>query len=126
MACVNAAHSHGTPLRPPVGRYIPSELGYGDRGSPPKIGGGDVLVFTMEILKINGETVPASKCDVKTLEKCNEQESKYIEAKRSLDAAGIEAELKRLAGMAGKKMAPKQQGWLTKRVTLLGKLKEEL
>ena len=32
--------------------YIPSELGYGDRGSPPKIGGGDVLVFTMEILKI--------------------------------------------------------------------------
>ena len=26
--------------------YIPSELGYGDRGSPPKIGGGDVLVFT--------------------------------------------------------------------------------
>ena len=40
--------------------YIPSELGYGDRGSPPKIGGGDVLVFTMEILKINGESVRAA------------------------------------------------------------------
>ena len=34
--------------------YIPSELGYGDSGSPPKIGGGDVLVFTMEIIKIKG------------------------------------------------------------------------
>jgi FKBP-type peptidyl-prolyl cis-trans isomerase FklB len=27
--------------------YIPSELGYGDSGSPPKIAGGDVLIFTM-------------------------------------------------------------------------------
>jgi FKBP-type peptidyl-prolyl cis-trans isomerase FklB len=25
--------------------YIPSDLGYGDRGSPPKIGGGDTLIF---------------------------------------------------------------------------------
>ncbi len=25
--------------------YIPSDLGYGDRGSPPKIKGGDALVF---------------------------------------------------------------------------------
>ena len=38
-------------------RYIPSELGYGERGSPPKIGGGDVLVFTMEILQIKGDKV---------------------------------------------------------------------
>ena len=106
--------------------YIPSELGYGDRGSPPKIGGGDVLVFTMEILKINGEKVPASKCDVKTLKGCNDQETKYVEAKKTLDADGIAAELKRLGGMAGKKMAPKQQGWLTKRVNLLNKLKQEL
>jgi FKBP-type peptidyl-prolyl cis-trans isomerase FklB len=28
--------------------FIPSDLGYGDRGSPPKIGGGDALIFTME------------------------------------------------------------------------------
>lgn len=34
--------------------YIPSDLGYGDRGSPPNIGGGDVLVFTIEIIKIQG------------------------------------------------------------------------
>jgi len=40
--------------------YIPSELGYGDSGSPPNIGGGDVLVFTMEIIKIKGDKKPAS------------------------------------------------------------------
>ena len=44
--------------------YIPSELGYGDRGSPPKIGGGDVLIFQMEILAIQGETVPALNCSI--------------------------------------------------------------
>ena len=34
--------------------YIPSDLAYGDRGRPPKIGGGDCLVFTIEIIKIKG------------------------------------------------------------------------
>ena len=42
-------------------RYIPSDLGYGDRGRPPKIGGGDVLVFTMEILKIKGDKKPKAE-----------------------------------------------------------------
>lgn len=75
---------------PRAGRemYIPSELGYGDRGSPPKIGGGDVLVFTMEILKINGNKVPANKCDVKTLEGCTEKESAYLTAKKARRAPG--------------------------------------
>ena len=39
--------------------YIPSELAYGDRGSRPKISPGDALVFTMELLKINGRRVPS-------------------------------------------------------------------
>merc|ERR1712087_111143 len=42
--------------------YIPSELGYGDRGSPPKISGGDVLIFQMEIIAILGDSVPALSC----------------------------------------------------------------
>ena len=44
--------------------YIPSDLGYGDRGRPPKIGGGDVLVFTMEIVKIKGAKVPKTKAEL--------------------------------------------------------------
>ena len=106
--------------------YIPSELGYGDRGSPPNIGGGDVLVFTMEIIKIKGNKVPASRCDVKTLEGCDEKESEYINKQKSKDAAAIAAEVKRLDGMSGKKMATDKATWLSKRLVLLRKLKEEL
>ena len=40
--------------------YIPSDLAYGDRGRPPKIGGGDCLVFTIEILKIKGNKKPVA------------------------------------------------------------------
>jgi len=39
--------------------YIPSDLGYGDAGQGSDIGGGDVLVFTLHLLKINGESTPA-------------------------------------------------------------------
>jgi len=41
--------------------YIPSDLAYGDRGRPPKIGGGDCLIFTMEIIKIKGDKKPKSE-----------------------------------------------------------------
>ena len=32
--------------------YIPSDLAYGESGSPPKIPGGSALIFRMEIIKI--------------------------------------------------------------------------
>jgi len=38
--------------------YTPSSLGYGDSGMPPDIGGGDCLVFTMEIIKIKSKRRP--------------------------------------------------------------------
>ena len=37
--------------------YIPSYLGYGDHGSPPKISGDSALVFTIEMIEIQGEKV---------------------------------------------------------------------
>lgn len=109
--------------------YIPSELGYGESGSPPKIGGGDVLVFTMEIIEIHGGKVAANKCDVKTLEGCNEKESEYVAKKKELGVSAINDELKRLDGMASKAMSTDKRAWLSKRQILLRnlvKLKEEL
>merc|ERR1712146_263553 len=106
--------------------YIPSELAYGERGSPPKIPGGSVLVFTIEIIKIKGDKVPAVRCDVVSKEGCSERELAFIEKQSAKDAAGLQKELDRLNGMKGGKMKPELAQWLTKRITLLTKLKDEL
>ena len=37
--------------------YIPSELAYGDRGAGGSIPGGAALIFTLELLKVNGDYV---------------------------------------------------------------------
>merc|ERR1711874_402119 len=103
--------------------YIPSELGYGDRGSPPKIQGGDVLVFTMEIIKINGEKVPAERCDVKTLVGCNDKQKTYVDKQKATGKAKVEAELKRLTGMQSNSMKEENKVWLLQRKNLLTKLK---
>lgn len=36
--------------------YIPSELGYGDRGAGGSIPGGAVLIFTLELLEVLGDS----------------------------------------------------------------------
>lgn len=107
--------------------YIPSELGYGERGSPPKIQGGDTLIFQMEILEIKGDKVPALKCSISDTTDCNDKEKAYItktQAKIGSDAAAIAKELKRLQGMTGKKMSPELTNWLFRRVKILEQMTE--
>lgn len=108
--------------------YIPSELGYGDRGSPPKIGGGDALVFTMEILEIQGNKVPAISCDFSTTEDCTEQEKEYIvKAKKKFmdDADVIEEEVKRI-GRISENGTKKTKDWANRRVRILNQYMDEL
>jgi hypothetical protein len=111
--------------------YIPSELGYGDSGSPPKIKGGDVLVFVMEIITINGDKVPANRCDATTGDGCDEKETSFI-AKIAEKFGGakekLQAELDRIKGMVNGKMKPTLKVWASKRMGILSQLvaKEEL
>ena len=73
-----------------------------------------------------GRQDPASRCDVKSLEGCNEREAKYVEGKKGLTKEQLVTELERLNELGGKKMAPAQEQWRAGRVKLLTKLKLEL
>merc|ERR1712130_857127 len=111
--------------------YIPSELGYGDRGSPPKIKGGDALIFIMEIIKIKGGKVTANKCDVKSFEGCTEKEQKYIKKMVAKPEGSIPKEIGRLTKMKDRQMKPALMAWLQKDCFFLkeltkSKTKEEL
>lgn len=109
--------------------YIPSDLGYGDRGSPPKIKGGDALIFQMEIIKIKGGKKPAVICDTETLSGCNDKEKKYITLAKEWDQEKILAESKRLTEIGSKgKLKPDLLDWIQRRKIILTKLtvKEEL
>merc|ERR1711920_854239 len=74
--------------------YIPSELGYGDGGSG-KIKGGDVLIFRMEIVKINGMRTGADRCDVESKKGCNQKQLKFIDKQTAGTKETRTAELKK-------------------------------
>merc|ERR1711968_293550 len=86
--------------------YIPSDLAYGESGSPPKIPGGSALIFRMEIIKIRGDKVDAITCEPSTGDGCNEKEKAFVEKMKAKDAEALQKELKRLKGMNGSSMKP--------------------
>jgi len=110
--------------------YIPSELAYGARGSPPKIGPDNVLIFTMEIISINGDTKPAITCNVATLEDCDDKEKSFIDKQKSKASSSsnehFDLEFKRLKKMNAEKMKPELKDWIVQRMGLLQRMKDEL
>jgi len=106
--------------------YIPSELAYGESGSPPKIPGGSVLIFQMEILKIKGGKKAALSCDPETGTNCNEKELKYIEKMKTVTKEKLQSEFDRLAGMKSSPMGAASLEWLDRRVYILKKMKTDL
>merc|ERR1712216_112754 len=106
--------------------YIPSDLAYGESGSPPKIPGGSALIFRMEIIKIKGGKVDAVTCDPATEEGCNEREKGFIAKMKDAGAEKLKKELARLKKMSGGSMKPELQAWMMRRINVLAKMTKEL
>merc|ERR1712216_1038146 len=106
--------------------YIPSDLAYGESGSPPKIPGGSALIFRMEIIKIKGGKVDAVTCDPATQEGCNEREKGFITKMKDAGAEKLKKELARLKKMSGGSMKPELQAWMMRRINVLAKMTKEL
>jgi FKBP-type peptidyl-prolyl cis-trans isomerase FklB len=105
--------------------YIPSDLAYGDRGSPPKIEGGSVLVFQMEILKIKDDgKVVALRCDASTKENCSDQEVKFLTKIADWDMERKVAEVTRLDKILGdsSKLKAELAQWIQRRLYILHQL----
>jgi FKBP-type peptidyl-prolyl cis-trans isomerase FklB len=101
---------------------IPSDLAYGDRGSPPKIPGGSVLVFQIEILEIKGDKIMALRCDAVTKESCNDKEVAWIAKIADWDDEKKEKEAKRLDKILGDSSSQIKDSlveWLHRRLYVL-------
>ena len=105
--------------------YIPSELAYGDRGSPPKIGGGEVLVFQIEILAILGDAVPAFTCQLDETG-CNEKEIKYIRKISDFGPDQGKAAAERINKLLKSPMSDELRDWAKRRLHILGQMNEKL
>lgn len=117
--------------------YIPSDLAYGARGSPPKIPGDSALVFTIEMIQIKGEKVIGFHCQVNDpeLEGCDDRMKKYVEkvkVKYGGDGDELEEEIERLKRVGSAGMKEELLSWMDIRIHILNQLldsskaKEEL
>ena len=76
--------------------YVPSELGEGNLGFPTdKISPGDAIIFQLELVKITAEKRPAHRCNLHTLQGCDDGEKALI-GKFGDDVEKMSREIKRI------------------------------
>ena len=116
--------------------YVPSDMAYGRRGSPPKIGPDEVLIFTIEMLEIQGDRVPSEKrCPIESLlagkvdENCPERIVKYVEKLKTKygdvneDMEAYHKEWNRLNNMSKTNSAhPELVDWMVTRMNILERI----
>eukprot|EP00747_Dinoflagellata_sp_TGD_P074575 gnl/TRDRNA2_/TRDRNA2_158372_c0_seq2.p1 gnl/TRDRNA2_/TRDRNA2_158372_c0~~gnl/TRDRNA2_/TRDRNA2_158372_c0_seq2.p1 ORF type:complete len:278 (+),score=72.50 gnl/TRDRNA2_/TRDRNA2_158372_c0_seq2:50-883(+) len=76
--------------------WIPTELGYGKKGSPPEIKGREILIFKMELLKIKGKKVEAL-CNIKSRLNCEPKELAVIEKYKDYELHAMSTEISSLS-----------------------------
>lgn len=102
--------------------YIPSELAYGERGSPPKIPPNSALVFTIEMIEIQGDKTLALRCNPNTLEGCDDKMKAYISKAKTKfgDRDELEVEIARLLKISGNGgLKDDLQDWMQTRLFIL-------
>lgn len=104
--------------------FLPAELAYGENfPTPPNVPEGSVLIVTLEIMDVIGDssnTIPA--CDVRTREKCKDQENSYLDKVSAWTASKRSTELDRLENLLRRdesQMKPVSAHWMRQRVNLL-------
>lgn len=101
--------------------YIPSELAYGEKGHPPKIGGGEALIFTLELISIEPEkNVEFKLCSITHQDSCSEEEKKFIREIQKLDVDEAIVALEELSyAIKKKKMTKAHEALAMKKQRLL-------
>ena len=104
--------------------YIPSELGYGESGSPPKIKRGDALIFIMEMIEIKGEKVKALRCDVVSFDGCDDREKEYVKKARDkyLTDEDVLKEVGRIKKISSGHLSASAKDWAAARLNILDKV----
>jgi protein disulfide-isomerase A6 len=105
---------HGVQGYPTI-KYYTSESPDGESYS----GGRD-----LDSLKSFVEENLSSKCDVSTLEDCDDKQKKYIEKMKAKTPDERVKELGRLQGMSGSSVAADKKAWMAQRTTLLKDIQE--
>jgi hypothetical protein len=99
--------------------YLSWEWGHGDRGLFGFVPGGATVIYILELMDIQGESVEAIQCDAKTGLLCNQQELVFIETMKEKVGYAMVKELERLVAMTGGKMKPELTQWLARRIHIL-------
>jgi len=66
----------------------------------------------------------SAKCDVSTMDDCDEKQKKYIEKMKAKSADERAKELERLQSMSDTSVAPDKKAWMSQRTVLLKEMQE--
>jgi len=80
---------------------------------------GDVLIFRVDLVKISGQGIPVSSCDVGSMVGCSEKQRAYIERQQKKTSDKRRSEAVRLESMTGVGMQAEDKAWLLTRIKLV-------